>query len=193
MPHPVERFHAWLTEARAHPHISEPTAMSLATATPQATPSLRIVLLKEADERGFVFYTNAESRKGRELAANAQAALCFHWMPMQRQVRVEGSVVDVDVEESEAYFASRHSESRIGAWASMQSRPLDRRETLEGRVAEYEAKFAGQVIPRPDYWHGYRLIPSRIEFWTERPFRLHDREVYEPDGNGGWKVVRLYP
>lgn len=193
MTHPVERFHAWFAEAKAHPHIAEPTAMSLATATPQAAPSVRIVLLKEADERGFVFYTNAEGRKGRELAANAQAALCFYWMPLMRQVRVEGRVVDVSREESDEYFAHRHRESQIGAWASLQSRLLDRRETLERRIVDTTEKFAGQTIPRPDYWHGYRLIPSRIEFWAERPFRLHDREVYEPDGSGGWNVTRLYP
>lgn len=191
--HPVEKFHAWFAEAKAHPHIAEPTAMSLATATPQAAPSVRIVLLKEADADGFVFYTNAEGRKGRELAANPHAALCFYWMPLMRQIRVEGRVVEVSTEESDAYFASRHRESQIGAWASLQSRPVDIRETLESRIAQFTAKFEGQIIPRPDYWRGFRLIPTRIEFWAERPFRLHDREIYEPDGKGGWSVTRLYP
>ncbi len=190
---PIAQFHAWFAEAKAHPHIPEPTAMALATATPQGAPSVRIVLLKEADARGFVFFTNGESRKGGELAANAQAALCFYWMPLMRSVRVEGRVVDVSAEESDAYFASRPRDSQIGAWASMQSRSLDRRETLEARIAEYEKQFEGMAVPRPDYWHGFRLIPHRFEFWAERPFRLHDRDIFESDGQGGWREHRLYP
>jgi pyridoxamine 5'-phosphate oxidase len=155
-----------------------------------------MVLLKGVDARGFVFYTNAESRKGEELAANPAAALCFHWKSLRRQVRVEGAVEQVSEEEADAYYQTRPRGSRIGAWASRQSRPLSGRFELERRVAEFTARYAIGTIPRPPYWTGFRVLPRRIEFWCDRPFRLHDRLVYtmlEAPGAGGWKTERLYP
>ena len=166
--------------------------MTLATCTAAGAPSARIVLLKDWDARGFVFYTNKESRKGDELAANPRAALLFHWKSLHRQVRIEGHVEDVTPAEADAYHASRARVSRLGAWASIQSRPLGDRAELERRVAEYEALYPGEAIPRPPYWSGYRLVPASIEFWQDMPFRLHDRNVFTrtPDG---WSVGKLYP
>jgi len=188
---PIRLFADWLAEAeKSEPN--DPTAMTLATATPDGRPSARMVLLKGADAAGFVFYTNLESRKGRELAANPHAALVFHWKSLRRQVRVEGPIAPVTAEEADAYFHSRARASQIGAWASEQSRPLPGRFELEKRVAVYTARHAVGTIPRPPHWSGFRLAPERIEFWQDRPFRLHDRIVYE-QGDGGWTTSRLFP
>lgn len=166
--------------------------MTLATCTPEGRPSARIVLLKGVDERGFVFYTNFEGRKGGELLANPFAALCFHWAPLETQIRIEGRVQEVTSEEADAYFASRARASRIGAWASEQSRPMMEEGDLERRVQEFTQKFEGHEVPRPGYWSGFRVIPDRIEFWTSGASRLHDRKVYTKNGDG-WKIQTLYP
>ena len=188
---PFEQFRAWFADAgRTEP--SDANAMTLATATAEGRPSARIVLLKEWDQRGFVFYTNKESRKGEELTANPHAALLFHWKSLQRQVRIEGPVEDVSDAEADAYYASRARLSRIGAWASEQSRPLPGRGALLRRVATYEATYLGDQIPRPPFWSGYRVLPARFEFWQDMPFRLHDRTVYVRAGEG-WDVTKLYP
>jgi pyridoxamine 5'-phosphate oxidase len=188
---PIALFRVWLTAAeKSEPN--DPNAMTLATATPEGVPSARMVLLKEVDERGFAFYTNLASRKATELNANSRAALCFHWKTLHRQVLVEGTVKPVDEAEADAYFASRPRMSRIGAWASQQSRPLAGRFELEKRVAEFTARFHVGSVPRPDFWSGFRLLPEQIEFWRERPFRLHDRMVYHRH-EGGWLIERLYP
>jgi pyridoxamine 5'-phosphate oxidase len=188
---PMALFRAWFKEAEA----SEPTeanAVALATADARGMPSLRMVLLKDADARGFVFYTNLESRKGGELAANPRAALCFHWKSLRRQVRVEGSVECVSDAEADAYFATRARQSQIGAWASQQSRPLAGIFELERRMAQFAAKFGLGKVPRPSFWSGFRVRPERIEFWRERPFRLHERLIYARR-EGGWRTERLYP
>jgi pyridoxamine 5'-phosphate oxidase len=171
---------------------NDPNALCLATATPDGRPSARMVLLKDVDARGFVFYTNLESRKGGELATNPQAAMCFHWKTLQRSVRVEGRVQSVSAEEADAYFASRARGSRIGAWASRQSRPLESRFALEKAVADYTMKFGLGEIPRPAHWSGFRLVPARIEFWRDMPFRLHERRVFHATA-GGWETELLYP
>jgi pyridoxamine 5'-phosphate oxidase len=188
---PFERFAEWFAAAKAN-EIGDAEAMTLATATPAGAPTSRIVLMRGVDQRGFVFFTNYDSRKGGELFANPGASLCFHWKSLQRQVRIEGRAEPVTDAEADAYFARRARQSQIGAWASDQSRELDSRETLERKTAELEQRFAGREVPRPPRWSGFRIVPDAIEFWEERPFRLHDRIVYRRDGDG-WVTVRLYP
>ena len=172
--------------------LPEPSAMSLATVDAGGSPSLRIVLLKGVDDRGFVFYTNLRSRKGRDLLATARAALCFYWSALDLQVRVEGSVAQVPDAEADEYFASRPRGSQIGAWASTQSAVMESPGELDARVARYEREFEGRDVPRPDFWSGFRIAPGRIEFWRNRANRLHDRTLYTRDGEG-WKVETLYP
>ena len=188
---PIPLFEGWMAEA-AKTEPNDPNAVCLATATPDGRPSARMVLLKGVDGRGFVFYTNLESRKGGELTANPHAAMCFHWKTLQRSVRVEGAIEPVSAEEADAYYASRARGSRIGAWASRQSRPLEGRFALEKAVAEYTLKFGVGEIPRPDFWSGFRLLPTRIEFWRDMPFRLHERRVFHRAGSG-WELEMLYP
>ena len=191
---PIARFQAVFAEAKriSADKLSEPTAFSLGTVDANGRPSVRIVLLKEVDERGFVFYTNHESRKGRELLASRRAALCFHWQLLEQQVRVEGSVTTVTDAEADAYFSSRARGSQLGAWASIQSRPMDHPDDLDRRLAEITARFGDAPIPRPPHWSGFRVVPERIEFWKGMPSRLHVRHVYTREGNG-WTTQRLYP
>ncbi len=188
---PIAEFKAWLAEAEAAEPVN-PNAMALATSTPDGRPAVRMVLLKAVDERGFVFYTNSESQKGIELAANPEASLCFYWKSLGRQVRVDGSVELVSDDEADAYFKTRDRGARIGAWASAQSRPMENHFDLEINVAKYVAKFHVGPVPRPDYWRGYRLDPRAIEFWRERKSRLHDRWVYHRTETG-WTTEKLYP
>ena len=188
---PFARFGEWMQRA-LDARVAEPTAMALATADAEGRPSVRMVLLKGFDEQGFVFYTNLESRKARELGANPHAALCLFWQPLELQVRIEGAVQPVTDAEADEYYASRARGSRIGAWASAQSRPLPSYAELMDRVQEYEARFTGDDIPRPPHWSGFRLVPSRIEFWQGRPSRLHERERFDR-GDDGWRVQNLYP
>ncbi|HEY5710906.1 MAG TPA: pyridoxamine 5'-phosphate oxidase [Allosphingosinicella sp.] len=188
---PHALFERWFAEARAaEPNDAE--AMALATADAAGRPSARMVLLKGHDARGFVFYTNRESRKGDELAANPRASLLFHWKSLRRQVRIEGAVTPVSDEEADAYFASRSRDSRIGAWASDQSRPLAERALFEGRYEKLVAAYDGEDVPRPPHWSGYRVAPERIEFWSDRPHRLHERRLFLPDPDG-WSESLLYP
>nr|WP_043539994.1 pyridoxamine 5'-phosphate oxidase [Salinarimonas rosea] len=189
---PYALFETWFSEAKAS-EPEDPNAIALATADASGLPNVRMVLLKGYDPRGFVFYTNTQSQKGEELAANPQAALCLHWKSLRRQVRVRGAVERVTDAEADAYFASRPRQSRIGAWASRQSRPLESRFALERAVATNAARYAVGEIPRPPHWTGFRILPMRIEFWADRPFRLHDRVVFTPTEGGGWTRERLYP
>jgi pyridoxamine 5'-phosphate oxidase len=184
-------FGAWFADAKAG-EPNDPNAMTVATATPQGMPSARILLLKDYDRRGFVFYTNKESRKGGELNANPHVALLFHWKSLLRQVRIEGAVEDVTEAEADAYYNSRLRVSRLGAWASKQSRPLSERAELERRVAEAEVRFPDEIVPRPPYWSGFRCIPQRFEFWQDMPFRLHDRSIFTRDGDA-WTTSKLFP
>ncbi|HEY2353743.1 MAG TPA: pyridoxamine 5'-phosphate oxidase [Gaiellaceae bacterium] len=188
---PLEQFGVWYAEAGAA--VETPEAMAVATATADGSPSVRMVLLKQFDERGLVFHTHYTSRKGRELAANPRAALLFHWSPLGRQVRVEGSVERLPEDESDAYFATRPRGAQIGALASRQSEPLESRATLEHALAELEEKLAGATPERPETWGGYRLVPDAWEFWQHRDSRLHDRFRYERDPAGGWATARLFP
>ena len=188
---PFALFDSWLAEAKAS-EPNDPEAMALATSTPDGRPSVRMVLLKGHGPDGFVFYTNAESRKGAELANNPRVALLFHWKSLRRQVRIEGPVGPVSDAEADTYFASRARDSQLGAHASLQSRPLDRRETFERRFEETKARFDGQDVPRPDRWTGFRVTPERIEFWNDRAHRLHERRLFVRVGDG-WTEGLLYP
>jgi pyridoxamine 5'-phosphate oxidase len=193
---PFEEFRARFAQAEgvSRGQLPEPNAMVLSTVASDGTPSARVVLLKSLDERGFVFYTNLESRKASELAADPRCALVFHWAPIEWQVRVEGRVERVTDAEADAYFATRARESQIGAWASPQSAPLADDKVLDARVSEMVARFAGAPVPRPPHWSGFRVVPSRIEFWHGRAHRLHERRVFErAGGTGAWTMHRLFP
>jgi len=190
-PDPFELFQEWFAKATEH-EPALPEAMTLATADDQGRPSARMVLLKEADESGFVFYTNTESRKGNELGSNAHAAIVFHWKSLKRQVRVTGSVQPVTESEADEYFASRARGAQIGAWSSDQSRPMQSAHELEKKIAKFTAKFGVSRIPRPEHWSGYRLVPDEMEFWEERLFRLHSRVHYQRAGDE-WKTEHLFP
>jgi pyridoxamine 5'-phosphate oxidase len=190
---PIALFERWFAEAKVG-EPNDPNAMALATVDSDGLPDVRMVLLKGHDERGFVFYTNSRSAKGRELAGQAKAALLFHWKSLRRQVRVRGRVETVSEAESDAYFASRPRASQIGAWASDQSADLSARSVLEGRVAEFDAKFAGGDVPRPPHWRGYRIVPADIEFWRDRRSRLHERRLFSRAADhGDWTARMLYP
>lgn len=189
---PFQLFDDWFAEARAS-ELNDPEAVALATADGLGRPSVRMVLMKGHSPAGFTFYTNEQSRKGEELAANPNASMLFHWKSLRRQVRIDGPIEPVSESESDAYFASRGRESQLGAWASHQSRPLDKRETFEARVAEAARRFEGADVPRPPHWHGYRLMPERIEFWSDRAHRLHERRLFTRSSDGGWNEGLLYP
>lgn len=190
---PFGLFAEWFAEAKAS-EINDPDAMALSTVDPSGLPDVRMVLLKGADDRGFVFYTNEGSAKGSELLSMPKAALVLHWKSLRRQIRVRGPVERVSAAEADAYFASRSRPSQLGAWASEQSRPLDARETFEARYAEIEQRFDGKDVPRPSHWGGYRIVPVQIEFWMDRPYRLHDRIRFTRENAGGaWQKTRLYP
>lgn len=189
---PFFLFGEWLAEAEAH-EPNDPNAMALATVDADGRPSVRMVLLKGHDERGFVFYTNLESRKGLALAANPTAALLFHWKSLRRQIRIEGAVEPVSAAEADAYFASRPRDSRIGAWASDQSRPMKSRAHFLKRVAEFGARYAIGDVPRPPHWSGFRLVPDRFEFWQDQAFRLHERRTMVRRADGGWDEGLLFP
>ncbi len=192
-PNPFLQFEAWFQDALQQGTF-DPNAMTLATASQDGVPSARIVLLKGLDEKGFVFYTNKQSQKGLDLLGNPKAALVFYWSEAQRQIRITGEVEDLTTEESEAYFKTRPHGSKLGAWASNQSRKLSSRKALEEAYRAFEEKFQNADIPKPDYWGGYRVIPTRIEFWQGRENRLHDRLVYTLEQNSHtWKLSRLYP
>ena len=188
---PFHLFDEWFAEARAR-ELNDAEAMALATADATGQPAVRMVLLKGHGTEGFIFYTNEESAKGEQLAENPRAALLFHWKSLRRQVRVQGTVERVSSADADAYFASRARDSQLGAWASEQSRALDSRQTFEDRFDEAKRRFEGQDVPRPPYWGGYRVIPDRIEFWTDRPNRLHERRLFVRDG-AAWREGLLYP
>ena len=189
---PLDLFEEWFALAReGEPNDAE--AMALATATPDGGPSVRMVLLKGHGPDGFVFYTNLDSRKGAELAANPRAALLFHWKSLRRQVRIEGAIEAVSDAEADAYFATRSRDSQLGAWASYQSRPLDARSTFEKRYEDMQRRFEDDDVPRPQRWSGFRVTPDLIEFWEDRPHRLHDRRVFRLNAGGGWTEGLLYP
>ena len=188
---PFRLFADWFAEARES-EPNDPDAMALATATPDGRPSVRMVLLKGHGPHGFTFYTNLDSRKGAELAANPRAALLFHWKSLRRQVRIEGPVEPVPDQDADAYFATRSRDSQLGAWASWQSRPLDARPTFEKRYEEMARRFDGADVPRPPRWSGYRLKPELFEFWTDRPHRLHERRLFTAE-DAGWREGLLYP
>lgn len=188
---PFDIFAKWFGEAKEK-EINDPNAMAVASVDASGRPSIRMVLLKDFDAGGFVFYTNYESRKGTEILGNPQTALLFHWKSLRRQVRIEGPVEKVSDAEADDYFHSRPRQSQIGAWASQQSRPLESRFALEKAVAKYAAKYPVGTIPRPPYWSGFRIRPDYFEFWEDRPFRLHDRLIFKPAGNG-WATEKLYP
>jgi len=190
-PDPIQRFSDLFERAKKAVPV-DPNAMVVATVGDGGRPSARVVLLKDFDARGFVFFTNHESRKGRELRAHPFAALCFHWAPLEEQVRIEGRVERVSDAEADAYFYSRPRGSQVGAWASLQSQPLSSRDELDARVAEVEARHAGGEVPRPPHWSGFRVVPDRIEFWHARVSRLHDRHVYLREADG-WRTEMLYP
>jgi len=188
---PIKKFREWFDQADAAEEMAE--AVALATADARGRPSVRMVLLKGVDDRGFTIYTNVESRKGRELTENPFASLCFHWKSQKRQIRVEGPIARISDAEADAYFASRSKDSQIGAWASKQSRPMEGRFEFEKAIAKYSAKFALTEVPRPPFWTGFRIDPQRIEFWEDRKFRLHMRHLYEKNDAGVWKMKELYP
>jgi len=191
-PQPIDLFQSWLADARVS-EINDPDAACIASVDEQGMPNARMVLIRQVDARGFVFFTNHQGKKGRELLAHPKAALCFHWKTLHRQVRIQGNVEVTSDAEADAYFNSRHRSSRIAAWASKQSEVLPNRETLEQRVAEFEEKFKGvENPPRPKHWSGFRIIPERIEFWQQGEFRLHERKVYIRSGDT-WNTELLYP
>jgi pyridoxamine 5'-phosphate oxidase len=190
---PITLFATWFAEAKAST-VRDPTAMALATASRDLMPAVRMVLMKQFDHDGLVFYTNLTSAKARDLAENPQASVCFHWEPLKRQVRVAGSVERVSDAEADAYFASRPRESQLGAWASLQSQPMKDRAEFEARLAMITQRYEGQTIPRPPHWSGFRIIPRSVEFWSDRPFRLHDRLVFtRPSPQDPWETQILYP
>lgn len=189
---PIELFHVWLTQAKQS-EINDHEAMAIATCTKDGHPSVRMVLLKQADTKGFKFHTNSESQKGNEIDENPHAALCFHWKSLRKQIRVEGLIETVSKQEADDYFNSRPRARQIGAWASAQSRPLESRESLERRIKQLEEQYPkGTAIPRPEYWKGYRVQPNKIEFWWDNPDRLHDRFIYTKNDDH-WDIQRLYP
>ena len=190
---PFETFASWYRDAQCHPAIPDASAVNLATVSSSGAPSSRMVLIKDCSSDGFVFYTNLSSRKAGELKANPNAALCFYWAPLGRQIRIEGRVIQVSGDEADAYFATRPIESRIGAWASRQSEELESRKTLAGRIAKTAARFAGRTVSRPPFWSGFRLTPDRMEFWTNRSGRLHDRVGFERIGADRWRRFLIYP
>lgn len=189
---PFEKFDSWFEEAKARTDIVEPTAMCLSTVNEKGCPSSRMILLKKHDERGFCFFTNLTSRKGKELVENQNVALCFYWGALGKQIRIEGEVEKVTHKEADDYFASRRRGSQIGAWASKQSCEMQEWKEFEDRIKEITENFEGQDIPRPPFWSGFRVVPKRIEFWLEGEFRIHKREIYDRVDNG-WELKKFYP